>query len=161
MNNSYSCQNSKLLNDLLKNELGFQGFVMSDWQAQHTGVSSALAGLDQTMPGDTVFNSGESFWGTNLTLAVLNGTLPEWRIDDMAMRIMAAYFKVGLTLNEPPINFASWTLDTYGPCKHELLPANPNIITWKVHSNLERSLCLKSLGKFGAFKFKSSKIPGA
>lgn len=37
LNNSYACQNSKLLNDLLKNELGFQGFVMSDWQAQHTG----------------------------------------------------------------------------------------------------------------------------
>lgn len=37
INNSYGCQNSKVLNDLLKNELGFQGFVMSDWQAQHTG----------------------------------------------------------------------------------------------------------------------------
>ena len=69
VNNSYSCQNSKLLNDLLKNELGFQGFVMfvnsyvftkilyaddipverSDWQAQHTGAASAAAGLDMTM----------------------------------------------------------------------------------------------------------------
>ncbi|KAM3068685.1 beta-glucosidase [Clarireedia jacksonii] len=115
INNSYACQNSKMLNNILKDELGFQGFVMSDWQAQHTGAASALAGLDMTMPGDTVFNSGETFWGTNLTLAVINGTVPEWRIDDMAMRIMAAYFKVGLTLDEPPINFASWTLDTYGP----------------------------------------------
>ncbi|PQE12947.1 beta-glucosidase 1 precursor protein [Rutstroemia sp. NJR-2017a BBW] len=115
INNSYGCQNSKMLNNILKDELGFQGFVMSDWQAQHTGAASALAGLDMTMPGDTVFNSGESFWGTNLTLAVINGTVPEWRIDDMAMRIMAAYFKVGLTLDEPEINFSSWTLDTYGP----------------------------------------------
>jgi beta-glucosidase len=46
VNNSYACGNSKLLNDLLKNELGFQGFVMSDWQAQASGVSSALAGMD-------------------------------------------------------------------------------------------------------------------
>lgn len=38
-NNSYGCQNSKLMNNLLKDELGFQGFVMSDWQAQHTGKS--------------------------------------------------------------------------------------------------------------------------
>lgn len=45
VNNSYSCQNSKLLNDYLKSELGFQGFVMSDWQAQHTGVAGAVAGL--------------------------------------------------------------------------------------------------------------------
>lgn len=116
VNNSYSCQNSKLLNNLLKDELGFQGFVMSDWAAQHTGVASALAGLDMTMPGDTEFNSGYSFWGANLTLAVINGTVPEWRIDDMATRIMAAFFKVGNAVGgQIPINFDSWTLDTYGP----------------------------------------------
>lgn len=50
-----------MLNNLLKGELGFQGFVMSDWQAQHSGVSTALAGLDMSMPGDTEFNSGYSF----------------------------------------------------------------------------------------------------
>ena len=49
VNNSYSCSNSYLLNYLLKNELDFQGFVMSDWAAQHAGVESALAGLDMTM----------------------------------------------------------------------------------------------------------------
>lgn len=46
INNSYACQNSYALNYLLKGELGFQGFVMSDWAAQHAGVSTALAGLD-------------------------------------------------------------------------------------------------------------------
>lgn len=81
---------------------------MSDWQAQHGGASDAAAGLDMAMPGDTTFSTGDSFWGTNLTIAVLNGTVSEHRIDDMAMRIMAAYFKVGLTLDEPDINFSSW-----------------------------------------------------
>lgn len=51
VNNSYACQNSKLLNNILKDELGFQGFVVSDWQAQHTGAAGALAGLDMTQPG--------------------------------------------------------------------------------------------------------------
>ncbi|KAK6520542.1 hypothetical protein TWF506_000794 [Arthrobotrys conoides] len=46
INNSYGCQNSELMNGILKNELGFQGFVVSDWQAQHGGVATALAGLD-------------------------------------------------------------------------------------------------------------------
>lgn len=46
INNSYGCQNSYNLNYLLKNELDFQGFVMSDWQAQHSGVGDILAGLD-------------------------------------------------------------------------------------------------------------------
>lgn len=41
----YACGNSKILNGLLKDELGFQGFVQSDWLAQRSGVASALAGL--------------------------------------------------------------------------------------------------------------------
>ncbi|KAI5465363.1 glycosyl hydrolase family 3 N terminal domain-containing protein [Mariannaea sp. PMI_226] len=110
INNSYGCQNSKLLNGILKAELGFQGFVMSDWQAQHAGAATAAAGLDMTMPGDTSFNTGLSYWGGNLTLAVVNGTVPEWRIDDMCMRIMAAFFKAGRTIeNEPDIKFSSWS----------------------------------------------------
>uniref|UniRef100_A0A8H7NF67 beta-glucosidase n=1 Tax=Bionectria ochroleuca TaxID=29856 RepID=A0A8H7NF67_BIOOC len=115
INNSYGCANSKTLNGLLKGELGFQGFVMADWGAQHSGVSSAVAGLDMTMPGDTAFNTGASYWGGNLTLAVLNGTVPAYRLDDMVMRIMSAYFKVGRTIEgQPEINFSSWTRDTFG-----------------------------------------------
>ena len=68
---------------------------MSDWSAQHAGVSSALAGLDMTMPGDTVDDSGISYWGANLTIAVLNGTVPQFRLDDMATRIIAAWYYVG------------------------------------------------------------------
>lgn len=114
INNSYGCANSYTLNHLLKNELNFQGFVMSDWQAQHSGVGTALAGMDMSMPGDTVFDSGRSYWGTNLTIAVLNGTVPEWRIDDMATRIVAAWYYVGRDESQVPINFDSWTLETYG-----------------------------------------------
>ena len=104
------------MNYLLKNELGFQGFVLSDWQAQHSGVGSALAGMDMSMPGDTVFNSGASYWGANLTIAILNGTLPQWRLDDMAVRIMAGYYYVDRPGNqiEGAPNFSAWTTDTYG-----------------------------------------------
>ncbi|KAA8905769.1 extracellular beta-glucosidase/cellulase BGL3 precursor [Sphaerosporella brunnea] len=114
VNNSYSCQNSKLLNGILKDEMGFQGFVMSDWQAQHVGVASALAGLDMTMPGDQNFYSGNSYFGGNLTIAVLNGSVPEWRLDDMATRIMAAYFLLDQDKDYPETNFNSWTTDEYG-----------------------------------------------
>lgn len=145
INNSYACANSKMLNNILKDELGFQGFVMTDWQAQHAGVSTAVAGLDMTMPGDTVFNSGLSFWGTNLTLAVLNGTVPEWRLDDMAMRIMSAYFKVGLTLNEPPINFDSWTLNTYGPL-HAAVGLDYQQVNWHVDVRGDHGDLIRDIG---------------
>jgi beta-glucosidase len=114
VNNSYSCQNSYMLNHLLKGELGFQGYVMSDWQGQKSGISAALAGMDMAMPGDTLFSSGYSFWGTNLTIGILNGTMPQWRLDDMAMRIMAAYYYVGRDKTQIPLNFNAWTLDTMG-----------------------------------------------
>jgi beta-glucosidase-like glycosyl hydrolase len=77
INNSYASQNSYILNYLLKNELDFQGFVTSDWWGQHNGPASALAGLDMTMAGDQDLASGNTYWGSNLTAAVLNGTIPQ------------------------------------------------------------------------------------
>ncbi|KAI3397391.1 hypothetical protein diail_10841 [Diaporthe ilicicola] len=89
INNSWACDNSYTQNGLLKTELGFQGFTVSDWFGQHAGVASALAGLDMVMP------SGDDFWGANLTQAVNNGSVPEVRLNDMATRIMAAWYKMG------------------------------------------------------------------
>ncbi|KAI1434079.1 glycoside hydrolase superfamily [Xylaria sp. CBS 124048] len=88
VNNSYACSNSKTMNGLLKTELGFQGFVVSDWGAQHAGVATALAGLDMTMP------DASEFWGNNLISAVKNGSVPESRLDDMATRILAVWYKL-------------------------------------------------------------------
>ncbi|KAL9131425.1 MAG: hypothetical protein Q9217_000639 [Psora testacea] len=96
VNSSYACGNSKLMNGILKDELGFQGFVQSDWLAQRSGVASALAGLDVTMPGDgEVWADGDSFWGPNMTKAALNGSLPMERVNDMATRVVAAWYQLG------------------------------------------------------------------
>lgn len=88
VNNSAACQNSKTLNGLLKEELGFQGFVVSDWDAQNAGVASANAGLDVAMPASTL-------WGDNLTLAITNGTVNETRLDDMVTRILSGWYQLG------------------------------------------------------------------
>lgn len=80
INNSYGCANSYTLNGLLKTELGFQGFVVSDWNAQYTGVATSLAGLDVAMPNAGVY------WGPKLKQAVTNGSLAESRIDDQVTR---------------------------------------------------------------------------
>ncbi|THY42848.1 glycoside hydrolase family 3 protein [Aureobasidium pullulans] len=115
VNNSQACQNSYLLNHVLKSELGFQGYVMSDWQATASGVSAILAGLDMTMAGDIRFGDGLSYFGPNLTIAVLNGTVPQWRLDDMVVRILASWYLVGGDTEVPHVNFQSWTPDTFGP----------------------------------------------
>ena len=106
VNGSWACQNPQLLNKILKTDFGFQGFVMSDWQATMSGVSSVNSGLDMTMPGDIVFNSLTSYFGTNLTMAVNNGSVASARLDDMAERIMAAYYLVGQDdPNYPTVSF--------------------------------------------------------
>ncbi|KAK7999083.1 glycoside hydrolase family 3 protein [Apiospora marii] len=87
INNSYGCANSATQNGLLKTELGFQGYVVTDWGAQHAGVATALAGLDMVMP------SGSQYWGDKLVQAVNNGSVPESRIDDMAKRIISTWYK--------------------------------------------------------------------
>jgi beta-glucosidase len=89
VNNSHGCQNSKTLNGLLKTELGFQGFVVTDWYGQHSGVAAANSGLDMAMP------DGETFWGNNFTEAFKNGSVSVSRLDDMATRIIAAWYQVG------------------------------------------------------------------
>lgn len=66
-----------------------------------------------TMPGDIGFDSGTSFWGTNLTIAVLNGTIPQWRLDDMVTRIVAAWYYVDREDNQvaDSPNFVSFNID--------------------------------------------------
>lgn len=86
LNNTYSCENSMLMNGILKTELAFEGFVLLDWNAQHN-LDSANAGLDMIMPGGGV-------WGNNLTAAVHNGTVAESRVTDMATRIISAWYLV-------------------------------------------------------------------
>jgi beta-glucosidase len=94
INGTYACENNNTMNGILKSELGFQGFVMSDWSAQHS-TTSAMTGLDMSMPGDITFDSGTSYFGQNLTDYVRNGIIPEARVDDMATRILAGWYLVG------------------------------------------------------------------
>ena len=47
------------------------------------------------MPGDITFNSGNSWWGQNLTDFVNNGTISSARVDDMATRILGAWYLLG------------------------------------------------------------------
>ncbi|EEY16958.1 beta-glucosidase [Verticillium alfalfae VaMs.102] len=109
VNQTYVCENSKILNGLLKDELGFQGYVVSDWFATHSGVASAAAGLDMTMPGAmnsaaTAIFPTPSYFGGNLTAAVLNGTLTEEKVNDMARRVLTPYFYLNQDEDFPSID---------------------------------------------------------
>ncbi|KAL3445249.1 glycosyl hydrolase family 3 N terminal domain-containing protein [Aspergillus insuetus] len=121
LNGSYACQNSKLLNGLLKDELGFQGYVVSDWYALHAGINAAEAGMDMDMPGTSRYNRTvvpelgrmSSFFGGNITTGVRNGSLEETRLDDMVTRIMTPYFYLHQDEDYPMVDASSIFLNTF------------------------------------------------
>jgi beta-glucosidase len=78
----HACENQKLLHDLLREDIGFRGFVVSDWGATHDGVKSAFAGLDVEMP------EGDKFSG-------LSPDEHADRIDKMAGHVLSSWFASG------------------------------------------------------------------
>ncbi|KAF5376043.1 hypothetical protein D9615_007662 [Tricholomella constricta] len=104
INNTYACENDKTLNDILKREFGFQGYVMSDWGGTHSTLS-AVAGLDMTMPGNVGRGPG-SYFGGNLTAYVQNHTISQDRVTDMATRILAGWYLLNQNSPSfPAVNF--------------------------------------------------------
>ncbi|KAG6041144.1 hypothetical protein E4U41_005868 [Claviceps citrina] len=126
VNGTACSQHPYLLNGLLKDELGFQGFVMSDWLAHMSGVGSALAGLDMDMPGDTQIPLfGHSYWMHELSRSVLNGSVPMERLNDMATRIVAAWYQMGQDKNFPETNFDTNTRKRKGLLYPAAVPDSP------------------------------------
>ncbi|KAJ7617514.1 beta-glucosidase [Mycena polygramma] len=103
INGTYACENDKTINGILKGEFGFQGY----WGATHSTAPAVTSGLDVTMPGSIVAGTNSSFFGTTLVTSVQNGTVPESRVDDMALRVLAAWYKLGQDVGYPPVNFDS------------------------------------------------------
>ncbi|MBA1245993.1 beta-glucosidase [Pseudomonas zeshuii] len=104
-NGTYTSENAFLINQVLKGDWKYKGWVMSDWGATATTEKAALAGLDQ--------ESGENldpviYFGEPLKQAVQEGRVSQERLDDMAMRVVRSLFAVG-AVDHPPkltdINF--------------------------------------------------------
>ena len=90
------CCNGPLQNDVLKDEWGFDGVVISDWRAARDTVGAALGGLDVAMP------ALESPWGDRLIAAVRAGDVPEEVVDDKVGRILRLAARVGALDGIPP-----------------------------------------------------------
>jgi beta-glucosidase len=95
INGDFACENEYTLTDVLKKEWGFKGFVLSDWEATHSTVKAALAGLDMEQPGD-------GYFGAPLKKAVQDGQVPEARLDDMVHRIVRSMIAAGV-VDHPPV----------------------------------------------------------
>jgi beta-glucosidase len=93
VNGVYACQNANILRQILKQEIGFDGWVVTDFGSRHSLSSSPpslVAGLDQEL-------NRWRFWNPDLLKAALAaGTITEADIDDAAFRVVRAHIRDGL-----------------------------------------------------------------
>ena len=125
--NGIKCHaSSYLFNDLLKKELGFEGFVISDWRGideipgdyKSDIVTSINAGIDMVMvPGDTIWG-GESYYKFLRLFkeSVEEGLISEDRINDAVSRILKVKYMMGLF--DDPYADRSYIKD-FGSKKHK------------------------------------------
>ncbi len=98
VNGVYACGNDTLLNQVLKHDWGFTGWVMSDWGAMHS-VQDATNGLDQESGSFFDQPFGGPFFTDQLTAALADGSVKQSRLYDMAHRILTSEFAAGLVDN--------------------------------------------------------------
>ena len=82
----YSSQNKRLLTDILRDEWGFEGLVVSDWGAVDDRVKGVKAGLDLEMPASMGKND------RRIVDAVKNGELDEADLDKVAERVLSLIY---------------------------------------------------------------------
>ncbi len=94
--NSYqACGNATTLTQILRNELGFKGFVTSDWGATHA-TTYLNAGLDLEMPGGGAFGLPSFFAKSALEAAIASGSIQESRVTEAVGRILYEMDRFGL-----------------------------------------------------------------
>ena len=87
LNGVFASENKRLLTDILRDEWGFEGFVVSDWGAVNERVDGLEAGLDLEMP------SSDGVQDARIVEAVKNGSLPEAVLDKAVERILSRVFE--------------------------------------------------------------------
>jgi len=91
VNDEMSSDSKILLQDILKDEWGFKGFVITDWCKTKSTEKAAFAGLDISMPYHE-----KSLYGTPLLKAVETNRVPMHIIDDKIRRILFGYDFLGV-----------------------------------------------------------------
>jgi len=91
INGVFCSESHRLLVDILKDEWGFEGLVVSDWGAVHERVASLRGGLDLEMPGPKELRV------KTVIEAVRRGDLDESILDESVRRILKVVFKAAET----------------------------------------------------------------
>ena len=118
INGEYCSEHHTLLSDILKDEWGFEGFVVSDWGAVHDRVASLKGGLDLEMPGP------QDLRVQAVIEAVQAGELDESLLDEAVRRILKIIAKAQETPKGAPFD-----IDAHHELAHQV--ANEGMVLLK------------------------------
>ena len=93
INGTFSCENDYTLDEILRDQLGFSGFVITDFGAIHSTEASIEAGTD-------LETGTNSFYDGALLAAVQGGQIPESLVNQSVRRILRTMFRIGLFDND-------------------------------------------------------------
>ncbi|WP_375287078.1 glycoside hydrolase family 3 protein, partial [Sphingomonas sp.] len=102
VNGEFACENDFLLNQVLRRDWGFKGFVMSDWGAVHS-TRAITKGLDQ-QSGEQI--DGKPYFSKLLRDELAAGTVPMSAVDTAASRILRTMYAYGL-VDHPIVSAAT------------------------------------------------------
>jgi len=101
INGEWACGNGAMMNGALRTELGFKGFVTSDWGAVHS-PAAITNGLDLEMPGRTIAGRPGGPWFIEpLKAEIEKGTIPIADVDRAVGRILGQMLRFGLLDQKP------------------------------------------------------------
>ena len=102
---THASHNDYTLNQILKKQWGFDGAVVSDWDATHNMREAALNGLDIEMGtshrpdkklDSRLFDFDESYLGNDFLAALKKGEIPESVVDEKARRVLRLIFRTSM-----------------------------------------------------------------
>lgn len=139
INGVYASENPTYLTDVLRNEWGFDGYVVSDWGAVNDRVAGIKAGMDLEMPGSGGLNDAL------LVEAVKNNELSEKVLDETCVRILDVTYRYLENKNENAV------FDLEKDHKLARRAAEESIVLLKNEENILPLSSNKSIAFIGAF----------
>ncbi len=124
----HCCENDYLLNQVLKNEWGFKGLVMSDWSGVHSTDLAAMNGMDLEMGTRPPYTN--NYLANPFLAGLKSGKFPMSVLDDKVRRHLYVMFKLDLI---------------HDPAAPPAVPANPGVLSTKAHQEVARRVAEESM----------------
>ncbi|WP_372673152.1 glycoside hydrolase family 3 C-terminal domain-containing protein [Amycolatopsis kentuckyensis] len=145
INGVFMCENPALLQDKLRDDWGFKGFIQSDWGAAHSTVGSANAGMNLEMIDGT-------WYGEKMKQAVLAGQVSERRVDELLVPRFRTMFAFG-QFDHPPVLTPLPTAEHDAAAKQ--FAERGMVLLRNEHAQLPLGSAVKSIALIGPFAGKA------